>query len=50
MKNYEQLIKKNFFFEIFIKFLLIFFKDIITPVILSNQIACDDMCIQHVIH
>ena len=32
------------------KFLLIFFIDIITPVISSSQIACDVMCVQHVIH
>ena len=30
------------------KFLLIFFIDIITSVILSTQIACDVMCVQHV--
>ena len=33
-----------------LRFLLIFFIDIITPVISSTQIACDVMCVQHVIH
>ena len=32
------------------KLLLPFFIDIIIPVILSTQIACDVMCVQHVIH
>ena len=32
-----------------IKFLLIFFIDIITLVISSSQIACEVMCVQHVI-
>ena len=45
MQNY---LFKNFFFEM-LNFLFIFFIDIITPVIPSNQIACD-MCVQHVIH
>ena len=40
---------KNYFFKMF-KFLLTFFIDIITLVILSTQIACDVMCVQHVIH
>ena len=40
---------KIFFFKLF-KFLLSFFIDIITPVILSTQIACDVMCAQNVIH
>ena len=40
---------KNYFFKMF-KFLLTFFIDIITPVVLSTQIACDVMCVQHVIH
>ena len=31
------------------KFWLIFFIDIITPVVSSTQIACDVMCEQHVI-
>ena len=31
------------------KFLLIFFIDIITPLISSTQIACDVICVQHVI-
>ena len=31
------------------KILLTFFTDIITPVISSTQIACDVMCLQHVI-
>ena len=32
------------------KFLLTFFIDTITPVISFTQIACDVMCVQHVIH
>ena len=32
------------------KFLLTFFVDIITHVISSTQIACEVMCVQHVIH
>ena len=32
------------------KFLLTFFTDIIPPVTLSPQIACDVMCVQYVIH
>ena len=31
-----------------LKFLVIFFIDIITPDISSTQIACDVMCVQHV--
>ena len=31
------------------KFLLTHFIDIITPVISSTQIECDDMCVQHLI-
>ena len=31
------------------KFLLMFFIDIITPVISSTQIACDVLFVQHVI-
>ena len=31
------------------KFLLIFFIDIITSVISSTQIACDTICVQHLI-
>ena len=31
------------------KILLTFFIDIITPVVSSTQIACDVMCLQHVI-
>ena len=27
-----------------------FFIDVITPIISSTQIACDVMCVQHVIH
>ena len=49
MKSYAKFIKKNYFFKMF-KFLLTFFIDIITPVISSTQIACDVMCVQHVIH
>ena len=48
MKNYVKFILKNYFFKMF-NFLLIFFIDIITPVISSTQIACDVMCVQHVI-
>ena len=44
-----QNLKTYFFFKI-IKFLLTFFQDIIIPVSLSTQIACDVMCVQHVIH
>ena len=33
-----------------LKFLLIFFMDIITPVISSTQTGCDVMCVEHVIH
>ena len=33
-----------------LQFLLIFFINIITPVISSTQIACDVMCVKHVIH
>ena len=47
MKNYAKF-KKNYFFKMF-KFLLTFFIDLITPVISSTQIACDVMCVQHVI-
>ena len=47
MKNYSK--KTNNFFKMF-KFLLTFFRDIITPVDSSTQIACDAMCVQHVIH
>ena len=32
------------------KFLLAYFIDIIIPVISSNQIACDVICVEHVIH
>ena len=32
------------------KLLLSFFIDIIIPVISSTQIACDVMCVQHVMH
>ena len=38
MKDYANFIKKFFFQNV--KFLLIFFIDIITPVISSTQIAC----------
>ena len=48
MKNYAKFILKNYFFKMF-KFLLTFF-NIITPVISSTHIACDVMCVQHVIH
>ena len=49
MKNYAKFIKNKYFFKMF-KFLLAFSIDIITPVISSTQIACDVMCVQHVIH
>ena len=56
MKNYAKFTKKKIlknllkiFFKMF-KFLLTFFIDIITPFISSTQIACDVMCVQHVIH
>ena len=56
MKNYAKFTKKEIlknllkiFFKMF-KFLLTFFIDIITPFISSTQIACDVMCVQHVIH
>ena len=49
MKNYATFILKNYFSKM-ISFLLTFFIDIITPVISSTQIACDVMCVQHVIH
>ena len=48
MKNYVKFLLKNYFFKVF-KFLLIFFIDIIPPVILSTQVACDVMCVKHVI-
>ena len=43
-----QVLLKNYFLKM-LKFLLTFFIDIITPVISSTQIACDVMCVQHVI-
>ena len=49
MKNYANLIKKNYFLKMF-KFLLTWSIDIITPVISSTQIACDVICAQQVIH
>ena len=49
MKKYAKFILKNYFLKMF-KFLLTFFIDIITPVLLSTQIACGVMCVQHVIH
>ena len=39
---------KNYFFKMF-KFLLTFFIDIITTVISFTHIACDVMCVQHII-
>ena len=42
-KIMQSLLDKKFFFKMF-KFLLTFPIDIITPVILSTQIACDVMC------
>ena len=47
-KVIENLLKKRLC-KMF-KFLLTFFIDIITPVTSSTQIACDVMCVQHVIH
>ena len=32
------------------KFLFTFYIDIITPIISSTQVACNVMCVQHVIH
>ena len=49
MKNYAKSILKNYFFKMF-KFLSTFFKDIIAPIVLSTQIACEVMWAQHVIH
>ena len=43
-----QVLLKTYFLKM-LKFLLTFFIDIITPVISSTQIACDVMCVQHVI-
>ena len=40
---------KNYFFKMF-KFLLTFCIDIIISVVSSTQIACDVICVQHVIH
>ena len=45
----QNLLDKKIFFKM-LKFLFTFPIDIITPVILSTQIACDVMCVQHVIH
>ena len=44
-KIYEKIIFSKCF-----KFLWTYFIDIITPVISSTQIACDVMCVQHIIH
>ena len=49
MKSYAKFVKKKYFFKM-IKFLLTFSIDIIIPVISFTQIACDVMCVQHVIH
>ena len=48
MKNYFKFILKNNFFKTF-NFLLIFFIDFVTPVILSTQVAFGVMHVQHVI-
>ena len=48
MKNYTKFIKK--LFSKCFKFLLTYFIDIITPVISSNQIECDVVCVEHVIY
>ena len=48
IKNYVKLILKNYVFNM-LWFLLIFFVDIITPFTSSTQIACDVMCVHHVI-
>ena len=45
----QNLLKKLSFFKIF-KFLLIFFIDIITPIISYTEITYGAMCVQHVIH
>ena len=46
MKNYVKFILKKHFYKMF-QLLLIFFIDIITPVISSTQIACDAWCVQN---
>ena len=43
MKNYAKITLKC------LKFLSSFFIAIITPIISSTQIACDVMCVKHVI-
>ena len=49
MKNYAEFNKKSIFSKC-LSFYWPFFMDIITPVILSTNIAYDAMCVQHVIH
>ena len=44
----QSLLKKNYFFKMF-KFLLTIFIDIITPFISFAHIACDVICVQHII-
>ena len=48
-KIMQNLLKKPYIFKMF-KFLLTFFIDIITAVISSTLIACEVICVQHVIH
>ena len=48
LKSYVKFIVKNYFFKMF-EFLLIFSIDIVTPIISFMQIACDVMCIEHLI-
>ena len=48
-KIIQNLFKKSYFCKMF-KFLLTIFTDIIPPVTLSTQIACDVMRVQYVIH
>ena len=47
MENYVKFLKKLFFQNVLV--FIIFFIDTITPVVSSTQIACDAMCVQHVI-
>ena len=48
-KIMQNLLKKINFCRMF-KLLLTFSIDIITLILLSTQMACDVMCVQHVIH
>ena len=49
MKNQAKFIEKKLFFQNILVFIDLFI-GIITPVISSTQVACDAMCVQHVIH